>query len=204
MAEKEPIVPVLLFVAFIAIPLLELFVISQVAQVISLGPTIVLLVVDSLVGAWLVKREGRRAWEALRDAFSSGGWPADEVTQGGLVIFGGALLLTPGFVTDVVGLACVIPPTRRIMSSVLRRWTAAWATSRGGAGRTGAATAFWTAGGRRDRGLRSGSTNPGTTASGPGGASRARRPANRPAPDAGPADTPDVEVLGVERDDPPR
>ncbi len=196
--------PVLLFVAFIAIPLVELFVISQVAQVISLGPTIALLVVDSLVGAWLVKREGRRAWHALRDAFASGGWPADEVTQGGLVIFGGALLLTPGFVTDVLGLACVIPPTRRMMSSVLRRWTASWAASRGGAGRAGAASAFWTAGGRSDRGVRSGSSGADTTASGPGGATRPRRrPANRPAPDAGRADTPDVEVLGVERDDPP-
>lgn len=195
--------PVLLFVAFIAIPLIELFVISQVAQVISLGPTIVLLVVDSLVGAWLVKREGRRAWQALRDAFASGGWPADEVTQGGLVIFGGALLLTPGFVTDVLGLACVVPPTRRIMSSLLRRWTAAWSASRTGAGRAGAATAFWTSGGQRDRGVRSGTTGTpsgSTTASGPGGSSR--RPANRPAPDGAPGDTPDVEVLGVERDDP--
>lgn len=191
--------PVLLFAAFIAIPLLELFVIGQVADVIGLLPTIVLLVVDSLVGAWLVRREGQRAWAALRDAFASGGWPADEVAQGGLVIFGGALLLTPGFVTDVVGLLCVVPPTRALMSSLLRRWTSAYAAARMGAGRAGTTTTF----------LRTGSSRSGrsTSSGGPAGeaAARRRRPANRP-PGPGSDDTggplPDVEVLGVERDEP--
>lgn len=193
--------PILLFVAFIVIPLVELFVIQQVAAVITLGPTILLLVADSLLGAWLVKREGRRAWDNLRDAFSSGGWPADEMAQGGLVIFGGALLLTPGFVTDILGLACVIPPTRRVMSSLLRRWTSAWAASRAGAGKAGATTAFWTSGGSSDRNVGSSKSS----ASGPGGASqRRRRPANRPSGDDATVgdDTPDIEVLGVERDDP--
>ncbi len=198
--------PILLFVAFIVVPLVELFVISQVAGVISLGPTILLLVADSLFGAWLVKREGGRAWRSLRSAFESGGWPADEMAQGALVIFGGALLLTPGFVTDIVGFACVIPPSRRLMSSLLRRWTAAWAASRAGAGRAGAAGAFWTSGGSSQPQRGSvGAADP--RSSGPGGAPPPKRPANRPGTrsghdDARTGDVPDVEVLGVERDDP--
>jgi UPF0716 protein FxsA len=112
--------PLILFVAFIVVPLVELFVIGQVADVIGLGWTIVVLVADSLLGAVLVRNEGRRAWRAFREALSGGRWPGDEVAQGALVLVGGALLLTPGFVTDVVGLLLVAPPSRRMLSKVLR------------------------------------------------------------------------------------
>lgn len=110
----------LLFVAFIAVPILELAVIVEVGSYIGTGPTIVLLVADSVAGAWLVKREGRRAWDAVHTALSRGNWPGDEVVQGALVLAGGALLLTPGFVTDVVGLLAVLPPTRALASRTLR------------------------------------------------------------------------------------
>lgn len=112
--------PLLLLVAFVVVPLVELFVIAQVADAISLGPTLVLLVVDSLVGAWLVRNEGRRAWQAFRDALAEARWPGDEVAQGALVLVGGALLLTPGFVTDVAGLLMVVPVTRRSLARVIR------------------------------------------------------------------------------------
>lgn len=112
--------PLLLFVLFIAVPLIELVVILQVGDVIGAWPTVILLVVDSLIGAYLVRREGRRAWEALRTALSDMRWPGDEVAQGGLVLFGGALLLTPGFVTDIAGLLMVLPFTRSGLSKVLR------------------------------------------------------------------------------------
>jgi UPF0716 protein FxsA len=112
--------PFLLLFAFVVVPLVELAVIQQVADAITLGPTLVLLLLDSVLGAWLVRREGSRAWQALRAALTDGRMPGDEIVQGALVLFGGALLLTPGFVTDVVGLALVLPPTRRTVARVLR------------------------------------------------------------------------------------
>lgn len=110
----------LLLILFIVVPIVELAVIIQVGSYIGVWQTIVLLILDSLIGAVLVKREGRRAWDAFRRALAETRWPGDEVTQGALILFGGALLLTPGFVTDVVGLLAVIPPTRAIASRTLR------------------------------------------------------------------------------------
>ncbi len=112
--------PALLFVAFLAMPLLELWVILQVGDVIGGWWTVALLLADSIAGAFIVRREGRRAWTAFRDALSAGRWPADEVAQGALVLVGGALLLTPGFVTDAIGLAFVLPPTRALLARVIR------------------------------------------------------------------------------------
>jgi UPF0716 protein FxsA len=112
--------PVLLVVLFVVVPLVELVVIIQVAELISTGPTIALLVADSILGAWLLRREGRRAWAQFRTALEQMRWPGDEVTQGALVIVGGTLLLTPGFVTDVLGFLLLLPPTRAVLSRVLR------------------------------------------------------------------------------------
>jgi len=99
----------------IVVPLLELYVLIQVGQVIGAPITIALLVVMSLVGAALLRREGGRTWRAFRDASGAGRVPAKEVADGALVLFGGALLLTPGFLTDVFGLLCVLPPTRAVL-----------------------------------------------------------------------------------------
>lgn len=109
-----------LLLAFVVVPLVELAVIGQVSDWIGLPLTLVVLLLDSLVGAVLVKREGVRAWAAFRQALADARWPGDEVAQGALVLVGGALLLTPGFVTDAVGLAAVIPPTRRVLSRLIR------------------------------------------------------------------------------------
>lgn len=112
--------PLLLLLAFIVVPLVELAVIGRVSAVMGLPATLALLLADSVVGAVLVKREGRRAWLAFRTALAEARWPGDEVVQGALVLVGGALLVTPGFVTDAVGLAAVLPPTRRLLSRLLR------------------------------------------------------------------------------------
>lgn len=109
-----------LLLLFIIVPIVELVVIGQVSDAIGLGWTLVILFGDSLLGAVLVKREGRRAWDAFRRALNEARWPGDEVAQGALVLVGGALLLTPGFVTDVVGLLAVLAPTRRLISAGLR------------------------------------------------------------------------------------
>lgn len=109
----------LLLLLFIVVPIVELAVIIQVGGYIGVWQTITLLVLDSVIGAVLVKREGRRAWDAFRQALAETRWPGDEVTQGALVLFGGALLLTPGFLSDAVGLGLLLPPVRAVVRPVL-------------------------------------------------------------------------------------
>ncbi|MFI7127007.1 FxsA family protein [Nonomuraea sp. NPDC050153] len=105
----------LLFLAFLVVPVLEIWLLIQVGSVIGGPATVALLIADSLLGAWLVRREGRRAWRALQEALGSGRMPDRELADGGLVLVGGALLLTPGFFTDVLGFVCILPFTRPLM-----------------------------------------------------------------------------------------
>ncbi|MEV0199622.1 FxsA family protein [Nonomuraea sp. NPDC050691] len=105
----------LLFLAFLVVPVLEIWLLIQVGSVIGGWPTVALLIADSLLGAWLVRREGRRAWRALQEALGSGRMPDRELADGALVLVGGALLLTPGFFTDIAGFLCVLPFTRPLM-----------------------------------------------------------------------------------------
>ena len=125
-----------LFVAFLVVPLVELYVLIQVGQVIGVWWTILLLIADSLLGSWLVRREGRRAWQALTTALRSGRMPARELADGALILIGGTLMLTPGFVTDVGGLLVILPFTRpfarRLLTRVVtQRLLAAGADGRG-------------------------------------------------------------------------
>ena len=110
----------LLVLLFVGVPVLEIAVILQVGAAIGGWPTAGILVLDSVIGAWLLKVEGRRAWLQFRDALAQGRWPGDEVAQGALIIVGGTLLVTPGFVTDVVGFAFLIGPTRRLVARLVR------------------------------------------------------------------------------------
>src|SRR5437763_15634484 len=116
----------LLILVFIALPIAELYVIIQVGEAIGALPTIAILVADSIVGSLLLRTQGRGAWRRFRAALAEGRVPAREVLDGALVIFGGAFLITPGFISDVVGLIFLLPPTRAlarrfIVRSVLRR-----------------------------------------------------------------------------------
>lgn len=108
-----------LIVAFVALPLLEIYVIIQVGQVIGAWWTLALLVLDSIIGGWLVKREGARAWRALREALSAGRMPAGELADAALILIGGTLMLTPGFVSDVVGIVMILPLTRPLFRLLL-------------------------------------------------------------------------------------
>jgi UPF0716 protein FxsA len=117
-----------LVAAFLLVPVVEIAVIIQVGQLIGVLPTVVLLVIESLLGAWLVKREGRRAWDSLRGTVVAGQLPDVALLDAGLVVVGGTLLLTPGFVTDIAGFACVLPFTRPLMrrlvvAALVRRGT---------------------------------------------------------------------------------
>jgi UPF0716 protein FxsA len=110
-----------LVLLFIVVPIAELAVIIQVGQVIGVWWTIGLLVVDSVLGSVMMRTQGRTAWRRFNEAIQSGRAPAREVLDGALVIFGGALLLTPGFITDILGLVLLVPPTRALIRRILAR-----------------------------------------------------------------------------------
>ena len=111
----------LVIAAFIVVPILEIYVIIRVGQVIGAWWTVLLLVADSIVGGWLIRREGRRAWLALTTALQFGRMPATELADGALILVGGTLMLSPGFVTDAVGILLILPFTRPIARRLLTR-----------------------------------------------------------------------------------
>ncbi|GAA4633838.1 hypothetical protein GCM10023196_073020 [Actinoallomurus vinaceus] len=111
--------PAVLFLAFLLLPVLEIYVIIQVGELIGGWPTVALLLAESLLGAWIIRHEGRRAWRALKETFGDGGMPDRELADAGLVLVGGALLLTPGFVTDFFGFLFVLPFTRPLVRRLL-------------------------------------------------------------------------------------
>src|SRR5688500_16104450 len=113
--------PLLLVALFIAVPIAELAVIIQVGQAIGVWWTIAILVADSILGSLLMRSQGRAAWRRFNAALQAGRAPAREVVDGVLVIFGGALLLTPGFLTDIFGLLFLLPPTRAVIRRVFLR-----------------------------------------------------------------------------------
>jgi UPF0716 protein FxsA len=106
---------------FIVVPLLELAVILEIGREIGVGPTIAVLIADSVLGSLLMRAQGRAAWRRFTQATRSGRPPAREVIDGALIIAGGALLLTPGFLTDILGLALLLPPTRAVVRRVVAR-----------------------------------------------------------------------------------
>ena len=107
---------------FIVLPVVEIYVLIQVGQVIGAWWTVLLLVADGFLGAWLMKREGGKAWRALREALDERRMPARELADGALILVGGTLLLTPGFVSDIAGFICVLPFTRPVVRSALSRF----------------------------------------------------------------------------------
>lgn len=109
----------LLLLLFLGMPLLEVYVIIQVGQTIGAPWTIALLIAVGVLGVWLVRREGRRAWSGLRRAVESGRMPARELADAALVLIGGTLMVTPGFVTDVVALFLIVPVTRPLARRAL-------------------------------------------------------------------------------------
>jgi len=107
---------------FVVVPVLEIYVLIQVGQVIGAWWTVLLLVADGFLGSWLMKREGTKAWRALREALDERRMPARELADGALILVGGTLLLTPGFLSDVVGFFCVLPFTRPVARAMLARY----------------------------------------------------------------------------------
>jgi UPF0716 protein FxsA len=110
-----------LLALFIVVPLAELYVILKVGDAIGVLPTIALLALDSVLGSLLLRAQGRAVWRRFNEALSTGRMPHREVMDGVLVIFGGAFLITPGFLTDIVGLILLLPPTRTLVRRLLVR-----------------------------------------------------------------------------------
>lgn len=117
-----------LALAFLIVPFVELFVLIQVGQTVGVWWTILLVLVISVAGSWLVKREGWAVWGRITSRVNAGEVPGRELVDGGLVLLAGALLLTPGFATDIFALVLLFPPTRAAVRQVALRRLAARAT----------------------------------------------------------------------------
>lgn len=116
-----------LLVCFIVVPVIEIVLFVVVGQAIGLGPTIAIILVTAIIGSWLVARQGRHTWQRLRAQVVAGELPAATLAHGGMILVAGALLLTPGFVTDSVGFALLVPPVReRIRVLVVDRYRNRW------------------------------------------------------------------------------
>jgi UPF0716 protein FxsA len=111
----------LLMLLFLVVPVAELAVIITVGQSLGVLPTIFLLIAISVAGAWLVKFQGFSILRRIQGQLHSGKLPTKELVDGGLVMFAGALMLTPGFLTDLLALVLLIPPTRAPIRALLMR-----------------------------------------------------------------------------------
>jgi UPF0716 protein FxsA len=110
----------ILVALFIIVPIVELYVIIQIGSLIGVWPTIALLLADAVLGSLLLRHQGRGAWRRFNTALAERRFPGREVADGLLIAVGGTLLLTPGFVTDILGAIFLIPPTRALVRRLLR------------------------------------------------------------------------------------
>lgn len=110
-----------LLLAFIAVPLIEIALFIQVGGMIGLWPTLAIVILTALLGTWLLRMQGAAALTDLRRSFSEVEDPSEPLAHGAMILFAGALLLTPGFFTDAVGFALLTPPVRRRIFIELRK-----------------------------------------------------------------------------------
>jgi len=105
--------PTVLFVCLlVAVPIFEVWLLIQVGQQLGLWPTVLILILEAVLGVWLMRHEGSRAWKALTEAFETGKVPSGELADAALILVGGVLLMLPGFVTDIFGFLFLLPWTR--------------------------------------------------------------------------------------------
>jgi UPF0716 protein FxsA len=110
-----------LLLLFTVIPVVELYLLIAIGQWVGAGPTIAIVLVTGFVGAWLAKREGARVLRNWQESMARGEIPKEGVISSVLVLLGGVLLVTPGVVSDVVGLGLLLPWTRRLVANVVRK-----------------------------------------------------------------------------------
>jgi len=102
-----------IFLLVLIIPFLEIYLLLKVGGIIGAFPTIFLVVLTAVLGTWLLRQQGFATLQKLQINLQQGKIPAYEMIEGPIILVGGVLLLTPGFITDVIGFACLIPQLRR-------------------------------------------------------------------------------------------
>ncbi|MDX1438640.1 MAG: FxsA family protein [Rubricoccaceae bacterium] len=110
-----------LFALFLIVPILELVLLIQIGEWIGFWPTIGLIVLTAAVGSWLARREGWNAFRRFQQKLSTGGVPGREITDGLIILVSGALLLTPGIITDAVGFLGLLPPSRTLIRKQIEK-----------------------------------------------------------------------------------
>ncbi len=103
----------LIFLFFLIIPFVEIYLLIQLGGIVGVIPTVLLVVFTAILGAWLLRRQGFATWQRFQRNLEQGQVPAYEMIEGPILLVGGALLLTPGFFTDALGFACLVPQLRR-------------------------------------------------------------------------------------------
>jgi UPF0716 protein FxsA len=119
-----------LLLVFLVLPIAELYVIYLVGDAIGILPTLALLAADSVLGTMLLRSQGQAVWRRFSEAVAVGRMPHREVQDGVAVIFGGAFLITPGFLTDILGVILLVPPTRRLVIRFSGQWVARFMMAR--------------------------------------------------------------------------
>ncbi|MGB5559550.1 MAG: FxsA family protein [Paracoccaceae bacterium] len=109
-----------LFIIFVTIPIIEIALFIQVGGWIGLWPTLGIVILTAVLGTWLMREQGLRALQDLKTSMNELRDPTEPLAHGAMILFAGALLLTPGFFTDMVGLLLLIPPVRSAVYSYLR------------------------------------------------------------------------------------
>jgi UPF0716 protein FxsA len=102
-----------IFLFFLIVPFVEINLLLQLGGIVGIIPTVLLVVFTAVLGAWLLRKQGFATWQRLQENLAKGAVPAYEMIEGPILLVGGALLLTPGFFTDALGFACLIPQMRR-------------------------------------------------------------------------------------------
>lgn len=121
----------ILFFGFLLIPLIEIYLLIKVGGIIGAFPTVVLVVFTAVLGAYLLRIQGFVTLARIRETMLRGGIPAIEMVEGAVLLVAGALLLTPGFFTDAIGFACLVPSLRRfLILRLLQRFIQPFANGR--------------------------------------------------------------------------
>ena len=111
-----------LLLAFIFVPVMELYILIEAGRIVGIGPTIALIMLTGIAGAWLARSQGVAILRRIQDETARGQMPAATLIDGALVLVGGLLLLTPGFFTDLLGFSFLVPSTRDLWRNALNRW----------------------------------------------------------------------------------
>lgn len=106
----------IIFLFFLIVPFVEIYLLLQIGGLVGVFPTIFMVVFTAVLGAWLLRRQGLATWQRFQDSLNQGAIPAYEMIEGPILLVGGALLLTPGFFTDALGFACLVPQLRRTIA----------------------------------------------------------------------------------------